>query len=206
MTRRQREDPSLSRLPSAIKRIGTLAAGGAGGVAIPGITVLTEHSPPLFPLAALLTGSAGVFILVWGYRSKFDIQVIPKRAVIIIMLAIASVVGYEVGLRFLTVLPPVERGRDREQIGFHMAAWSLTDYATEQLTTLNADPEIEVTTPLDAMMALGGYKDGPEIIWKPWTIILAGLVLLVLFAAGFALWTYGFAITARLFASESELP
>ncbi|WNM61913.1 hypothetical protein [Candidatus Nitrospira neomarina] len=169
-------------------------AGSAGGL-LPGIAFFNTYAPPMFEAVSLLTGGVAIAIVLHALKSGHATKGSAKKAIILILLGLLLVVSYGFGRSFWTVSPPAGWPPDRIQIGFYLADWSLTDKAQEYMID-HPDYTVE-----KLMLSFAAY-DHPEKIWKVWSIISAGFILIVVFSGGFLLWAYGFALLARSLSSQ----
>ena len=171
--------------------------GASASSLVPGISFFTEHAPPIFEVSAFFTTGVSVAVLLWVFSRKRP-EARVGRGVASVLTGLALIVFYWVALKYTTVLPPQGRSGERWQCGFHKAEWSLTEKGRE------LKRERPTATPQEMMMMVTAFRDkGPDIIWKTWSIVTAGLILVLLFFSGFVLWVYGFAELA-LMAPESE--
>ena len=82
--------------------------------------------------------------------------------------------------------------QERFQVGFWKCDWSLTQVGLKlKQENLSDTPQVWVL--IEAAFQPGG----PEKIWKPWSIISAGILMLITYMAGFVLWTAGFSLLAK---------
>jgi hypothetical protein len=116
-------------------------------------------------------------------------------------ISVVAIVAYFIGRTYWTIGPPPGRLEEgvRYQIGFHLAPWSLTSEAADKLDSLS----VASRTPGDLMLAFGAYKDGgPQLIWKPWTIVVAGSMLVALYLVAFLFWAFAVSMLARHIAKK----
>lgn len=172
-----------------------LLLGGAGTI-LPGATYFLDHAPPLFRGSALLTSFGVLAILICAYNRRQTTDIRAWRGLVLILASIVLFGVYEIGLHYFSVVPPQRVEQVRYPIGFHMARWSLTEEAIERLND-EGSPFHPINTPHKLMMATRGYKDGPWVVWRPNTIIMAGGLVIAVYAASFCLWGWGWAIVAR---------
>lgn len=163
------------------------------GVTGPSISYFTEYCPPLLPLSAIATTAVSLIIalLVRSWRHHGTRSRSTLRAILLSIIgSIACMALYVVLFQFTTVSPRTP-GRpllspEREQIGFYLSSWSLTEEGREDLRLVTGQ-----AAPKDLML-LNAWPP-PERLWQPWTIAVAGLFLVALFGMGSLLWTYAFA-------------
>ena len=107
---------------------------------------------------------------------------------------------YSILLRGCTILEP-QTHKYRFQIGFGKCDWSLTKTG---LARKQAKPDATV---LHWMLEEGAFtQGGPSIIWKGWSIVLSGVLMLLTYFSTFILWTIGFALLAKHGAKKKEGP
>lgn len=183
----------VARTVKGLKALAALAGGAAA--LIPGSGYFIGVVPPLFEASALLTSGVAVAIVVAVALRRPRPRADASRALAAMLLALALVVVYGLGSRYWTVGPPPGYEGQRIQVGFHLAEWSLTPQAREQLE------KNRNTTAEELMLILGGYGPGlpVERIWTTWSVIASGLALVAAYCASFILWAYGFALLGRSF-------
>lgn len=172
-----------------------LFLGGAGAI-LPGATYFLDHAPPLFTASAFLISFGALAILICAYNRRRAMNTRAWPGLALILASIVLFVGYETGLQFFSAVPEEREGEARYPIGFHMARWSLTEAAIKQLDDKD-HPLQPINTPHQLMMATRGYQDGPWVVWRPNTIMMAGGLILAVYATSFGLWAWGWAILAR---------
>ena len=189
--------PDLPHRPKSInKSLKWLALlGGGVGSSLPGIAYWRESAPPFLAAWSWLVTGVAVAVLVYGYfKPLVAPQTIPRIALRYIIAALVLVTLYGVLLRYTTVQHSKREG-PRYQVGFHTFDWSLKE--PQAIRGLSKEVGKDLTAE-ELMMAYGAFKPGgPEKVWKFWTIIVAGVLLVIVFVSGFISWTYGFAILAR---------
>jgi hypothetical protein len=154
--------------------------------------VLPRSGPPLFVPTALLTTGGGLAVFLIVFLKRGTPRASARRAARLIGAGVASAFMYGLLLQALTVSVPQEMGGgDRRQIGFGMSSFSLTARA-QDIQRAN-----DLQTPQELMLAFGGYEEGGTgLIWKPWSIVAAALLLSALFVTAYLSWTYGLALLA----------
>lgn len=177
--------------------LGVLVA-GAGAVAsqLPGLSFFTSNAPPSFGLLALVTSGLTLAIFVWVLTTTPPSRDRSRMGLVAIVAAILLGVAYAGLLNWVTVPAPAETGVDqRYQIGFGLSDFSLTDRGKASLKTAPGG-----LTPQDLMLNNGAFRfGGPELIWRPWTITLAELLLTGVFLVTYFLWAFGLAcVSTRL--------
>lgn len=193
-----RADVEIPDTPLAKGMRTLFLAAGLTSSLVPNLDFFRALSPPLFADTSLITSGLAIVLLYFGWTHEVRRPV--QVALFAALIGIALIVIYQLAFAHLTVSPPEGRVGSARQIGFHLARWSLTARA-QTLVDDNRD-DFEVDTPEMLMLTMGGWEDGKiATIWKPWTIIAAGILLIVLFGSGFACWTYAFGVLARFVAA-----
>jgi hypothetical protein len=183
-------DDLVSRLSTGMRSVSTLSM--AAGSQLPGAAFFLDLSPPLFIPTALLTTGGGLAVVLTVFLKRGAPRVRVQRGVRFISAAVAAAFVYGLLLQALTVSVPQEMGGgDRRQIGFGMSSFSLTARA-QDVQRAN-----DLQTPQELMLAFGGYEEGgTRLIWKPWSIVAAALLLSTVFVTAYLSWTYGLALLA----------
>lgn len=165
---------------------------------IPGGVYFTSYPPPIFPGISILVSAAALVIVYIACSSENRkqsreqyLRKIRNRAIITSISAFALLMIYVIILRHCTVFEPQEYST-RFQIGFGKCSWGLTEVG---LRLLRDYPSATVETWMEIEAAF--RPGGPEIIWKPITILAAGIASLILYAGAFVLWTIGFSLLAK---------
>lgn len=174
--------------------LGVLAA-GAGAIAsqLPGLSFFTSNAPPSFGLLSLMTSGLTLAIFVWVLTTTPADSDRSRTGLIAVGAAIVLGLAYAGLLNWVTVPAPAETGvAQRFQIGFGLSDFSLTDDARRLLKASPADTTIE-----DLMLMKGAFRPGgPQLLWKPWTITAAWLLLSTVFLLAYSLWSFGLACVA----------
>jgi len=158
---------------------------GSIGSLLPGYTYFKSISPPLFEELGLLTAGIAVVVLVMTfYRARKT-----SSAVRWIITAVAVLVCYTAGLKYLTATAPAPR-EGRAQIGWYKSDWSLTDKGMEMKAQYPDEPVIK-------WMMMVGWNDAPEVLWTPASVLISGGLLVLLFFSGFVMWATGWALAAK---------
>lgn len=187
-----------SKISKSLKCLSLL--GGGVGSFLPGIAYWRESAPPLLGAWSFLVTGVALALLVYGYSKRLVPQHIPRSALRYILAAMVLAIAYGVCLRYTTVQHSKRKG-PRYQIGFHTFDWSVKD--PEEKGRLSKSMGKELTAE-ELMNAYGAFNPGgPEKVWKFWTIIVAGTLLLLLFVSGFIFWTYGLALLARYLSASA---
>jgi hypothetical protein len=170
----------------------------AVGTLIPAIAYFTRYSPPFLEESSLLTAAVAAATVVFAYyyepkkrtsgRNALSFVKLARRLLIV---AFILFIAYLVFLRICTTLDPRE-GKQRFQIGFARYQWSLSE---EGRKLKAAHPNVSIR---DFMLFGRAYSDERiEVIWKPWTVYLAGVLTIVIFMFTFVLWNFGWALIAK---------
>lgn len=181
------------------------ACAGVGAM-IPALSFFTLYPPPLFEGASILTSAiAGAVILLTYY---FEPRVVPpntreetlvRYARNAIAIALVLIIVYLVMLKICTVTDPPVNPATRYQIGFWSWNWSLNEDG-KFLVQNHAG-----ATPHELMdYAVAFSKDGPAKVWKFWTILVAGISMIVVFLLTFVLWVFGWALLAKRKALDED--
>lgn len=187
----------LNNRLDVVKWICTLA-GGIGSV-VPGATFFNSYAPPVFEAVSLLTGGAALAIILYILSERSKKRTSTARSLSFIFIGLLLIVIYGFARNYYTAGTPPGWGGNRIQIGFYLSKWSMTDKAIDYLAQ---DPGV---TPERLMFAFAAYEEhGVEKIWKPWSVIAAGSILIILFSGGFLFWTAGFALLGRSLSKESR--
>jgi hypothetical protein len=182
--------PNAGNIQNAFGKLVTLTA--ALGSQLPGISFFIGLTPPNFRVITLLISGGTIAVFVRVFNQPRDKQRHVKCGVWSIVIAVFVAAIYVGLFQFLTVGTPAGRGGDqRFQIGFGMYSFSLTDNA-QRVAQQN-----HLETKEDLMLALGGYEQGTFQIWKPWSIVIAAIILWVVFVASYVFWASGLAHIAR---------
>jgi hypothetical protein len=184
--------PGARRIGGAVSVLAATASGVASQ--LPGISFFTHQAPPNFGPLSLMTGGLTLAIFVWVFSKKNDAQRV-RNGIAGVTAAVLLAIAYTALLNWVTVPPPAETGvAERFQIGFGLSTFSLT---TDGINALRLDP---LATAQELMLMLGGFQPGGTgLIWKPWTITVAWLILSLTFVLAYIAWSFGLAcIAARL--------
>jgi hypothetical protein len=182
--------------------IGNLAVvAGVVGSLLPGTTYFLNAAPPMFSVAALLSTGVAVAVFVRVFVMRPRVMVAAKRGAQFVVCAAMIGALYGLLLPLLTVTsPPFAVNVERYQIGFRTLEFSLTPEAASKRRQLG------LRTPEELMLAFGGYEpSGTFLIWRAWTIVLAGSLLIVLYVVSFLLWAHGLALLAWSLKGEARL-
>lgn len=180
-----------SSLTRTARRFGVqgslLLAAAAAAALTPLYAYFAGEGPPLWRGSALVASAVSLLLLL-DRMSRLD-RVPPPfgRALVSFLAGAALLGGYQVGLGRWSVPPPDARAGARVQTGFATRDWSLTPEASAFLR--EEGPEMRASEEL--MLAFGAYPDGAQRIWKDWTILGAGSLLILFHVLGFAGLTAG---------------
>lgn len=182
---------------SAFKWINGL--GAAVGVAVPAYSYFTSLDPPLLPGAGVLTSAVGAATILVGlyYEPKKQARAGSRLPTLVrlgrnyIVASLLILIAYLILLQMCTVLEP-QRQKVRFQLGFGRADWTMTEEGRRVKATLPDEPVQRW------MMSKGAFRrGGPEILWAPWSIYLAGGLMVATFFLMFGFWTFGWSLLAK---------
>jgi hypothetical protein len=187
---------SQKAIPNSVESTLLFFCAGAGAI-IPGYTFFTTFPPPIFPGISILTSvlsAAMIYITLnvkWvKSRSGVNKRQLIRSASFLLIVAFCCLLLYVLLIRYCTVLEPQSYSQ-RFQIGFWKFDWSLTEAG------LALKHQLPLATVEDWMLREGAFtQGGPEIIWRAWSVITAGCLLVIIYMAGFLFWTVGFATLA----------
>jgi hypothetical protein len=179
------------RIRDAVSRM-SVAAGGLASQ-LPGVSFFTDQAPPSFGLLTLMTGGLTLAVFVWVFSMRPSASRRARHGVISVIIAIVLALAYTALLNCLTVSAPPETGVSaRFQIGFGLLPFSLTPAG---LTAVKTSPGNATAEYL--MLIKGAFRPGgAELIWKPWTITAAWLILSGTFVLAYLCWAFGLACIA----------
>jgi hypothetical protein len=170
------------------------------GVTIPAFSFFTLYAPPFFAAASLFTAaiSTAVVILTYYYEPRVISpdtkgEKLVRLARNALICAVALLVVYMIMLRVCTVVDPPEQPVARYQIGFWNFDWSLNGdgrYLKERHPNSSTPWEL-----MDYAAAFSG--DGPAKIWKFWTILVSGVLMILVYLFTFVLWVFGWSLLAK---------
>jgi disulfide bond formation protein DsbB len=155
-------------------------------------------TPPAFARMGVFVSVIGISFLLLGRQRRKN----PLRRAIMYLVPSLLVAGvYHTALQYWTVQPPRNRAGERQQIGFYMAEFSLTNEAIDKIEQLrNSKPPIDVRTPNELMNIFGvwGGEGRTDEIWKVWSIVAAASVLVLLYIVTVAAWAFGLGCLLQL--------
>lgn len=179
---------------STMEWLCTLSAGI--GSLIPGLSFFTTYPPPMFEASSLLTGGVALAVIVLGLKRPVVQSSTVSSAVAIILVGFLTIILYGFAHSALTIsAPPPWEGRI--QIGFAQSDWSLSDKAQRYM-------EMNPSLTVDELALSFGAHEAIDKVWKPWTVLAAGFLLVLMFSLGFILWAYGFSRLAAILNKQSE--
>ena len=159
-------------------------SGATAGVGVPAWSFFTSYPPPLFPGITWIT--AALSLAIWVISSKRSNK--QGTAKWRIITAVGLLIFYIALLQF-TTLPIPPENKNRVQIGFGTAQWTLTKDGQKWKTTHPAITAYEIADRESAFV-----QDRVTIAWEIWSVYSAGICLILFYFAGFGLWTSGFAL------------
>jgi hypothetical protein len=181
-------------VPEELKAGRTWVCGGLG-IGLPGLSFFTTYVPPLFPIISLITAlPAAILLFVFALRSGPDRRRggLPRdetRAAYFVAGGLTLVVLYLLLFLYTTIPSPTG---ERLQIGFGLSPWSLTEAGQ---SWVKSQPTITVVEMVKREAAF--EQDRLFILWKSWSIYLAGVLVFLFYLLGFISWTSGFAFLAK---------
>ena len=178
-----------------LRRLKWFGAGAAN--IVPGFSWFISLSPPLFPQIGIIASALGFAIIftIYAYSPKPNAGRLPqlvKMGFACIIGALCLIIIYLLFLRCSTVLDP-QSEEVRFQIGFGKQDWSLTEVGLEYKKKILPGESVVMWMQAEAAF----FRQGPEKLWKPWSILLAGTLMIVIFVFAFGLWAAGFAFLAK---------
>jgi len=173
------------------------------GVLVPGISFFFNYDPPLLTGAGLITAGLGVatVMITYYYKPKqapssSSLPTFARIALKMFLLSIVLIVVYVLLLHWCTVVDP-QKGQ-RFQIGFGIANWTLTEQGV-----MLKEKFPDMKTPLGLMMIKGAFEQGrPELIWRSWSIYVAGTFMIISYTCAFIIWVFAWSILAKQKASS----
>ncbi|UCG59375.1 MAG: hypothetical protein JSU70_07655 [Phycisphaerales bacterium] len=178
--------------------------GAGGGSFVPGYSYFTSYPPPLFPgiglITAALTGAMIYMVYAYTREQRMGrLSSLLRASRVLLTAALVLLVVYVVMLRYCTVLPP-RADAPRCQIGFGKCDWSLTEAGLALKRSNHGSESV-----MNWMLAEAAFQPGgAEKLWKPWSILLSGITMIIVYLAAFACWTCGFAVLAKHYALKRE--
>jgi hypothetical protein len=195
--------PSFSSYLSSFKSIATLFVAGVGAL-IPGAMQYAGLAPPfLAPVPFLAPSIAIATIIIVYYLNRpvpgpapggARLPPLIKSGGQWLLTSVVLLVAYLILLNYTTSVDPVEQ--TRYQIGFYREAFGLTDLGRSK----NSSDSVE-----DWILQCACYGDLGKI-WRPWSIVLAGSLLIFVFLSAFTFWTGGWSLLAKHHAWANSKP
>ena len=181
----------MKKVPSPYKLFSYIV-----GIIGPVGSYFTPYVPPLIPeivfVVAVMSGICIYFVLAIKPKNKeTDTSYWLFHGVVSLSMGIFLIVVYFLLLDLTTVVDPQSSG-SRYQIGFRKADFSLTASGIKIKEQFPDEPIEEWI-----IKAAAFREGGPEILWKTWTIYVAGVILILCYICCFILWTSGFTFLAR---------
>lgn len=180
-----------------------LLAGSLGSL-LPGFAFFLDLSPPLLPEAKLLPAIAAAAVaiaFVWPRKRRESGEHYKQellRASATVLASLLVVVIYIASYRLTTVSPPVPPPTITCQTGL-----SLNHLTESARRFIERHPAL--ANPQDLMLAYAAFAGcRTDLIWKRWSISVAGVTLIMLFLTASILWAFGFAWLARLLPRPSR--
>ncbi len=192
-------------LPKVLSWLYWLSAVSVGSF-VPGYGYFASYEPPFFsgagliltPFAAILVVAASLYT---PRRAKASPQSLLRKSLLLVVVAVALLVVYAHILAYCTACAPRENGA-RYQIGFGKSEWSLTEVGVYYKKGIHGSQPVE-----DWMLREGAFRDGgPEILWKLWSIHLAGAIVAAAYLVAFMFWIWGIALFARFCVARKATP
>lgn len=175
-----------------VRRVGSIITAAAAASA-PLLTIFPD-APPLVPHGrATVAAACAVLLVVVFRRPRMRARAIRLRSALMwLAAALVLLAGYNLLLEELTVLEPQSHDI-RFQIGFGRAEWSLTPLGRRMVE------EHPLWTPDQMMLGAGAFQTSTQamLVWKPWSVRAAALLLTVMYCALFSCWIMAVAIAAK---------
>ena len=165
---------------------------------LPGITYFYALIPPYFGAFHLLATGGTLAIFLYAYLRASGTRTLVRGGITWVGLSIVLAIIFTPLLSAWTVPPPDGWPQNGKfQIGFGMSKFSLTDPAIQKAK------EFKIDNPSDLMLAFGAFDDAKlSRVWKQWTIVVAGMTLVVVFVASYVCWVLGIAYLAKSLGRE----
>jgi len=183
---------------------GILLLAASLGSLLPGFAFFLDLSPPFFSGTALITALAAAVVAIayaWPRKRSLSGKRYKKellRAAGVVLMSFLLTIFYIPFYRSTTVAPPVPPPTVTCQTGFGLT--HLTPNARQFI-----DKHPTLANPKDLMLAYAAFAGcRSDLIWKPWSISLAGVALIVHFSMASLSWAIGFAWLARLLSGSSR--
>lgn len=160
------------------------------GSVIPAFTSIADLHPPLLKEITFVTTGLCVLYFIKTSRSDDQYRTMEKKGTIFILASSILFLCY-VTLRENSTITIPETGY-YEQVGFSRLDWSLTEDA-------RADKNDSCKSKIDLVefrKCTGHFEN--NLIWKEWSIYLAGILLLLCFLLSSVFWTIGWVHISKL--------
>jgi hypothetical protein len=191
-------NPAVERYISSFKWINGIFTGI--GVAIPAFSFFTLYAPPLFVASSLFTAAiaTAVVVLTFYYEPRVTAPDTKRKKLVrlarnALIFAVILLVLYMLMLRVCTVVDPPTAPEYRYQIGFWNFDWSLNEDG------IHLKQKFGNPTPWELMDYGVAFAEegGPAKIWKFWTILVAGVSMMIVYLFTFVLWVFGWSLIAK---------
>ncbi|MBV9963754.1 MAG: hypothetical protein JO072_16045 [Parafilimonas sp.] len=160
------------------------------GSIIPGYSFYTLYSPPLFKGITLITSALCLAFLVFALVQKNPAnKQLVKKGLRLMLLSFVILIAYLLLFKYTTA----SYNENVIQAGFGRSEWSLTEGGKNVVKAGNCNIEDNETL----LLCAGFSEKKVTKIWKYWTVISAGLLLIFMFVIASALWTYSWALLAK---------
>lgn len=179
-----------------VERFGLVLTGAATASA-PLWSVFPD-APPLVPYGRPTVAAVCAVLLIvvfarpHGGRARGERIARLRSALLWLVAALVLLSSYNLLLNDLTVIEP-QAQKARFQIGFARAEWSLTDVGRRMAS------EHPLWTPVQLMLGASAFQSdtGAMLVWQPWSVRAAGLLLATVYFALFTSWIMAVAIAVR---------
>jgi len=186
----------FSRIASSLSLwVGLLAS------TLPLVLWWTGDAPPFLGRWSWVLGLVGLGIALQPHAAQRRAAGTRRGVRVWFVLGVLCLALYLFALEGLTAVPPGERTGPRVQIGFGMSSWSLTRPAQEIAATE------DLHTPQELLLSIAAFhEDGGSAseLWKPWSLVTAGLLPPAIRDAYGLCWNERRASVLRLVAAASR--
>lgn len=196
----------MDKVITGLKLLSDVVA-AAGVILPPGLYQLTFVSPPMLGDYGLVAAALALFVFIlvlFAYRPAPEaytgVSHVAKWAAAVGCVFVVALLCFIFLLRLTTVREP-QKSETRYQIGFGTAEWNLTELGQKMKRSRPNDTVV-------AWMEMNGAfsDDGPEKLWQPWAISLAGVSLVALYLLIFVCWAWAWALLAKHFSLMEPRP
>jgi len=177
--------------------------GAGAGSLVPGYSYFTSYEPPLFHGVGLITGAlAGALIaIVRLYIPRRSSESPVRVPCMFLASALIFLIAYVAMVRYWTATAPQENA-PRFQVGFGKWEAGLTELGLRYKKGPLGSESI-----VDWMLRETAFcQGGPEKLWKTWSILAAGIIMITAYFIAFVCWTCGFALLAKRSARCETVP